>query len=161
MLTNFKTTTSTSVYQLIAKDKTLASEQPFTSKPSKFGMQCISMCDHSPKCLSYAFNGQTCFLYDVMFKTTNGEHRALKDEPGTSYHSTVATNCNDWLALGKRNNGYYAVGTNNNGEQRKEKIFCGLDPVGYIFESKLLRSLAPIHPDSVNNAGQVDSEQNC
>ena len=123
---------SANLYQLIAKDKTLASEQPFTSKPSKFGMQCISMCDHSPECLSYAFNGQTCFLYDVMFKTTNGDHLALKDETGTSYHSTVATSCTDWLALGKRKNGYYSVSANNNGIHQKQKIYCGLDQVRFL-----------------------------
>ena len=122
---------SNNVYQLIAKDKTLASEQPFTRKPSKFGIQCISMCDHSPECLSYAFNGQTCFLYDVMFKTSNGEHRILKDEPGTTYHSTVATHCNDWLALGRRENGYYIVGTSTNmaGRQHKESIYCNMNQV--------------------------------
>ncbi|XP_066915316.1 uncharacterized protein [Clytia hemisphaerica] len=118
---------ASNVYQLIAKDKTLASERPFTRRLSKFGIQCISMCDHSPVCLSYAFNGQTCYLYDVMFKTTNGEHRALKDQTGTVYHSTVADSCETWHQLGKRRNGFYYVGSEVNGQQRKAEIYCYLN----------------------------------
>uniref|UniRef100_A0A7M5WVG7 Apple domain-containing protein n=1 Tax=Clytia hemisphaerica TaxID=252671 RepID=A0A7M5WVG7_9CNID len=128
---NFNTARSSNIYQLIAKDKTLASEQPFTKRPSKFGIQCISMCDHSPACLSYAFNGQTCYLYDVMFKTTNGEHRALKDQTGAVYHSTVADSCETWHQLGKRRNGFYYVSSEVNGQQRKTEIYCYLNQEVY------------------------------
>ena len=125
-------TKAANVYQLIGRDKSLAVEQPFTSIPSKFEQQCISKCDHSPKCLSYAFNGQTCFLYDVMYKTTNGELRELKDEEGTKYHSTVVSSCGEWHAIGKRKNGYYSVATEiAGGQQRKEKVYCILDQMIY------------------------------